>query len=204
MQIPQMPDRVDVFVVSSGHCHVALLQIVAASLGVESAAVKVSRDANGKPYVSEGPPFSLSHSGEIALIAIGENAPVGVDVQQIAMDRPVERLAQRFFSSYERQALQSLSGEEFVEAFYWCWTAKEAYLKALGVGLRRPLDSFDVSVDLTKRPVLLADRQAACSCSWALYRLAVADGYAATLAVAAARCEVRQTPFTPLAQLPSL
>jgi 4'-phosphopantetheinyl transferase len=170
-----------------------LTQIIAAHLGVDPAAVQVSRDANGKPYVLGGPPFSLSHSGEIALIAIGESAPVGVDVEQIKADRPVGRLIQRFFSPYERKALESLSEEELVESFYWCWTAKEAYLKALGIGLRRSLASFDVSVDLTVLPVLLSDRQTGISYPWTLCRLAVPDGYAAVLAVAAPSCEVHPT-----------
>lgn len=193
--------HVDVFVVDSGRCHAALRHIIATRLDLDPAAVEVSHEANGKPYVPGGPPFSLSHSGELALIAISDNAPVGVDIEQIKTDRPVERIAQRYLSPYEREALQSLSGEELVEAFHWCWTAKEAYLKALGVGLRRPLDSFDISVELTKRPILLADRQAVCSYPWTLCRLAVADGYAATLAVAAARCEVRQTRFTPATEM---
>jgi 4'-phosphopantetheinyl transferase len=188
--------HVDIFVVNVSHCHVVLRQIIAARLGVEPAAAEVSHDANGKPYVLGGPPFSLSHSGEFALVAVGENASVGVDLEQIKVNRFVERLARRF-SPYEREALQLLSGGEFVEAFYWCWTAKEAYLKALGTGLARPLDSFDVSVDLTKPPVLLADRHAACSYPWTLRRLAVVDGYAATLAVAAASCEVRQMRYAP-------
>jgi 4'-phosphopantetheinyl transferase len=199
MQVSTMPDPVDVFIVNPGHCHVALLQIIAARLGVEPAAVEMSRDANGKPYVLGGPPFSLSHSGEIALIAIGESVPVGVDVEQIKANRPVERLIQRFFSPYERKALQSLSGEELVEAFYWCWAAKEAYLKALGIGLRRPLASFDVSVDLIAPPILIFDRQAVGSQPWTLRRLAVVDGYAAMLAVAAPNGELRQLTYVPTA-----
>jgi 4'-phosphopantetheinyl transferase len=125
--------------------HAGLRQILATYLGVEYASVDVCHDADGKPYVDGGPPFSLSDSGDLALIAVGNDVPIGVDIEQIRADRPVEGFAQRFFSPYEREALRPLSGEELVEAFYWCWTAKEAYLRALGVGLRRSLDSFDIS-----------------------------------------------------------
>jgi phosphopantetheinyl transferase len=59
-----------------------------------------------------GPPLSLSDSGDLALIAVGNDVPIGVDIEQIRADRPVERFAQRFFSPYEREALRPLSGEE--------------------------------------------------------------------------------------------
>lgn len=84
--------------------------------------------------------FNLSHSGEWTVIAISDNE-VGVDIQQV---KPVTlRLARRFFAEDERRQIEE-AGDGATELFYRFWTVKEAYLKALGTGLNRPLNSFSV------------------------------------------------------------
>ncbi len=84
--------------------------------------------------------FNLSHSGEWTVIAISDSE-VGVDVQQV---KPVDmRLAKRFFAEDEQRQIEE-AGEGVTELFYRFWTVKEAYLKALGTGLDRPLNSFTV------------------------------------------------------------
>lgn len=179
-------------------CRAALRQILAARLAVAPRSLAFINGPNGKPQLPGGPSFNLAHSGEWAVIAVGVGTlPLGVDIERIRPERPVSGLISRFLSSSERGALERLGGEQLVEAFYWCWTAKEAYLKALGVGLSAPLDSFDVSVDLTAPAELLSHRGALIGCSWTLRRLQVADGYAATLAVGTHECEVRCQRWTP-------
>jgi 4'-phosphopantetheinyl transferase len=167
-------------------CRAALRCVLGSRLRVAPREVVLDAGEMGKPFVPGGPAFNLSHSGELALIAVAGGAgAIGVDLERIRRDRPVAQLARRFFSPAECRALEALHGEELSAAFYWCWTAKEAYLKALGVGLTRPLDSFDVSVDLSSPPRLLCDRGDTGAGRWTLRRLHVADGYAATLAIAA-------------------
>jgi 4'-phosphopantetheinyl transferase len=185
-------------------CRAALRQILAARLGVDARALCFELGRHGKPSLrGEGPPFNLSHSHELALIAVLAGAPgagersVGVDVELIRRDRDVAALARRFLSAREREQLERLREEELTEAFHWCWTAKEAYLKARGVGLAVPLDSFDVSVDPTAPAALLADRSGAAGSPWTLRRLRAADGFAATVAVSAASCEPRVLRWSP-------
>jgi 4'-phosphopantetheinyl transferase len=174
-------------------CRAALRRILASRLGVDARALRFELGAHGKPSLrGDGPPFNLAHSHELALIAVASGAgAVGVDLELIRRDRDMAGLARRFLSAREREQLERLRGQELTEAFYWCWTAKEAYLKALGVGLAVSLDSFDVSVDPAAPAALLADRSMASTGAWTLTRLHVADGYAATVAVAAAACELR-------------
>lgn len=106
---------------------------------------------NGKPYLrglSDVFQFSLSHSGKIAMIVsaydAAGNAPfVGCDVEE--MKTPELAVAERFFSEEEQKEIfQKEDPEEQKEAFYRFWTLKEAFLKAEGSGLLRPLSSFTV------------------------------------------------------------
>ena len=88
----------------------------------------------------QGVCFNLSHSGGWTVAAVSDGE-VGVDVQQL---KPVDmRLATRFFTEEERRQIEC-AGEGATELFYRFWTVKEAYLKALGTGLNRPLNSFTV------------------------------------------------------------
>lgn len=104
--------------------------------------VTVEREWGAKPRLVSpaGWYFNLSHSGEWTCLALSDGE-VGIDIQQ---ERPVDmRLATRFFTAEEQAALQG-AGERAEELFYRLWTVKEAYLKALGTGLNRPLNSFSV------------------------------------------------------------
>jgi 4'-phosphopantetheinyl transferase len=178
-------------------CRAALRQILAARVKAAPQSLTFANGPHGKPELAGGPSFSVAHSGELALIAVSVGTlSLGVDIERIRPERRVSGLIGRFLSPSERQELECLSGERLVDAFHWCWTAKEAYLKALGVGLCVPLDSFDVSADLTAPAELLADRGSPIRCPWTLRRLHVDDKYAATLAVAAHAFEVHYERWT--------
>lgn len=104
----------------------------------------VVTEPGGKPRIAGQPDFhyNLSHSGCRVVIAYGDS-PVGVDVQQMCMDAGKEQLAKRFFTKEEQ--LYVLEQPELSEArFYRVWTGKESYLKYLGTGLRKSLDSFSI------------------------------------------------------------
>lgn len=95
----------------------------------------------GKPYLPDGPPFSLSHGGELVVLAVGEgNAELGVDVEKTS--RPWrEAVVRRLFTAEEQRWLDG-SGERF----FRLWTRKEAVLKCRGSGLSR-LTVFSVLED---------------------------------------------------------
>ena len=119
----------------------------------------VERDEWGKPHIQgrEDFHFNLSHSGSWVVIAYGES-PVGVDVERIRMEAGKENIARRHFTPEEQEYLFS-AGEENGERFFEIWTAKESYLKYLGTGLRRSLNSFSVVPDGTGLGVRFTGRR---------------------------------------------
>ncbi len=129
--------------------------------------------------------FNLSHSHGLALLAISRGREIGVDVERLRdMEQDGEPLAERFFSPREAAVLRSLPPQLRREAFFHCWTRKEAYIKAQGKGLSLPLDQFDVSLHPDEPAVLLAtphDPQEAQR--WSLRGLSPGRGYVGALAV---------------------
>jgi len=115
---------------------------------------------HGKPALASGASrpaicFNLSHSHGLAVVAIGQEREVGIDVELIRAEFAGEAIAERYFSAKEIDELNGLPAELRAEGFFLCWTRKEAYIKAKGDGLRIPLDSFDVSLS-PGRPATLS------------------------------------------------
>ncbi|MEF0940978.1 4'-phosphopantetheinyl transferase family protein [Rhizobium sp. BR 362] len=110
----------------------------------------------GKPAVAlaDGSPlhFNLSHSADLAALAISDHYELGIDIEEIRFLK--EDIAGRFFSHKECLILRALPPEAYLEGFYRCWTRKEAFVKAHGEGLSLPLDSFDVTFDWANEPRL--------------------------------------------------
>jgi 4'-phosphopantetheinyl transferase len=144
--------------------HVALRAILASYLDAAPAALAFGESAHGKPFV-EAPDagralrFSLSHSGDIAVVAVSRGHEVGVDVERVRSLDDLDGFAARYFSPAERDALARMPSGERQRAFFQIWTLKEAYLKACGEGLLRALDAFDVTVgDAPPRLAAVRDR----------------------------------------------
>ena len=126
--------------------------------------------------------FNVSHSGGVALLAFGRGREVGIDVEQVRWNFDPAAIARRFFSEYEQKELSAASSEAKVEAFFRCWTRKEAYIKATGDGLSLPLSQFDVSLVPGEMDALLATRPEASEAQrWLLREVAAGDGYLAAL-----------------------
>ena len=126
--------------------------------------------------------FNLSHSGELALLAVTTDRRVGIDVERIDEKTDVKAIALRFFSTAENTALDKIPAEDRDFSIYCGWTRKEAFLKAIGCGLARPLDKFDVSLSSAPRLLRVGDDEEASS-KWTLCHLDPALGYVAALAV---------------------
>ena len=151
----------------------------------------------GKPFLA--PEFSssllnfnLSHSGRVALYAITRNMEIGVDVEHLRSDFEYEGIAERFFSANEVASLHTIPSEKKLEAFYNCWTRKEAYIKAHGKGLSLPLDSFDVSFAPWESSMRLITKDEPQEGSlWTLLDLKPGPGYMGALAVKGIGCGIR-------------
>ncbi len=128
--------------------------------------------------------FNLSHSHELALYAFTYSRQVGIDIEYMRANVEYEELAQRFFSPDENAILHALPEAFKQEAFFNCWTRKEAYIKARGKGLSIPLESFDVSLRPGEPAALLNSREDPQEATrWELLELAPGHGYAGALAV---------------------
>ena len=128
--------------------------------------------------------FNVSHSHGIALYAVTRGREVGIDLERIRSNLEVEEIAGRFFSRREVAMLRALPTEEQREAFFRCWTRKEAYIKARGEGLSLPLDQIDVLLAPGEPAAILGTRPDPSEAfRWSLQELATAPGYVAALAV---------------------
>ncbi len=128
--------------------------------------------------------FNLTHSGDIALFAFTYDRHVGVDVEYMRADIDYEELAQNYFSPYECAVLRTLPPVLREEAFFLCWTRKEAYIKARGRGLSIPLDQFDVSLTPGEPAMLLDSREdPQATANWSLHALMPGERYTGALVV---------------------
>ncbi len=131
--------------------HAALRRILARCLECDPRNVDFVQKENGKPALiqARGSPldFNLSHSADLALVAVARGRPVGVDVEKVVERAGLPDIADRFFSSREANALRALPDNLRTLSFLRLWTRKEAYLKACGLGLAGPLNSFEVTAD---------------------------------------------------------
>lgn len=168
--------------------------LLAGYLGVQPEDIEFEVDDHGKPSIAgaASPLFNISHSADHALFAFARDLDVGIDLEATRRRSASWPIAERFFAPEELASLRELDPDEFEAGFFRVWTRKEAYLKGVGSGITRPLDSFAVSVDDLK-PALLHDHLSPLAReSWRLVALEPGRGLVGTLAVRAERFEVRQ------------
>ncbi len=111
-----------------------------------------TRNAYGKPAIGEnlvrqGIFFNLSHSGNRLVLAVSRHPETGVDIEQSNRARRIERIAGRYFSKPEIDAMLKLDRNERLTRFYELWTLKESYIKARGMGLALSLQQFGFELD---------------------------------------------------------
>jgi 4'-phosphopantetheinyl transferase len=176
------PSKRNLFMASRG----LLREILGRYLGIQPQEIFFVVGAHGKPFLSANAAsndrlhFNLSHSGTLFLLAVAVDREVGIDVEQLRNDTPFPDMARLAFSPREQRELFALPDHLQRSAFYRCWTRKEAYLKACGMGFDLPSNSFDVSL-LPETPAsLIAPGDLS---HWILQDIRVPDGYCATLAV---------------------
>jgi len=140
--------------------------------------------------------FNLSHSHQLALYAIVKNQEVGVDLEQV---HPLDytAIARRFFSPQESAALVALPEGDHAQAFFNCWTRKEAYVKAQGRGLTLPLNEFEVSLAPGAAALLSVNEDSQAGTGWTLQALQPGPGYVAALAIAGQNWQIKCWQWLP-------
>ena len=131
-------------------------------------------------------------SVDLALYAMSDRRAVGIDVESLRNTAAYQEIADRVFSSREAGEIRTLLPEKQREAFFSCWTRKEAYVKARGEGLSFLLDQFEVPLISGRSMTFLStirDRESASI--WSLFNVPVECGYSAALAVEGDQCGLR-------------
>jgi 4'-phosphopantetheinyl transferase len=144
--------------------------------------------AMGKPFLVHGRGehclrFTLSHSGEWAVVGLALLTEVGIDIEQIEPSVSLQAVAEQFFSRSEIEALRDAPSEQRAGFFFTAWARKEAYVKARGDGIVNRLQRFSVSINPGQPPILRSDSLDPCATlRWRIYDLDIAKGYAAAIA----------------------
>jgi 4'-phosphopantetheinyl transferase len=182
--------------------HGVLRLLLARYLDRDPAGISFQHGVRGKPAVSENPQFdfNLTHSEGMAAVAVTIGCPLGLDLEYLRPIPDIEEIAGRYFCPEEAAEILSLAPGEREQAFFRCWTRKEAYVKAVGDGLSCPLDSFQVTIqaDLPARLVHIAGDRAAAG-GWTLHDLSLAPDYIAALAYPDRRRALSLFPISDLA-----
>lgn len=162
-----------------------LRRVLAHYLPIPPPQLRFGETAFGKPFLANAQgghtvAFNLSHSGELAIVAVADEMPVGIDIERI---RPVSAdLLAGCLAPRELAMLAALTPALREESFIRCWTRKEACLKAIGVGLNGSPASFEVSFDPRRARLLAVESDPAEADLWQLADLEPAPGYCGTLA----------------------
>lgn len=173
-------------------CRGTLREVLAQYVNGDPAAIRFAYNAHGKPRLPGSEVrFNLSHSGDWAMLAVSRDREVGIDIQRIDSRFAQEQMPERFFSPHETAQLRALPALLRTEAFFRCWTRKQAYIKARGLGVALALDSFDVTFGPGDPPAL------ARAGNWSIENLVAPAGYAAAVVAeggpfTVSRCETGQ------------
>ena len=180
--------------------HAAARHIFAGALDADPKALAFSAGPRGKPELvgrwGGRLEINLSHSGERALVGLSTSARIGVDIEAIRPLPDALRMARSHFAPDEVAALERCDATTLLHAFLACWTRKEAFVKAAGIGLSVPLDRFSVTVPPIAAGLVAVDGSAERASGWSLHDLEPAPGYIGAVAIEApsAPCAVRFLP----------
>lgn len=174
---------------SFARCRSALRVLLGRYLQTAPERLEFCYNSFGKPELAVLAPafplrFNVSHSGDWALIALTLQQRIGVDIERVRPLDNIDDLARNSFSSYELDVYQHLPDGQRSQAFFHAWTRKEAFIKACGEGLSRPLSEFDVTLapqDQVQVLQIAGDRTAARR--WTLAGLEPVAGYVGAVAI---------------------
>ena len=173
------------FVISKG----MLRTILGSYLSAEPDKLRFCYGKHGKPKLADISGkgricFNSSRSEGLSLYAFTLDREIGVDIEHIHDVPEVEHIVERFFSEVENELFHSLPESRKKEVFFNCWTRKEAFIKAIGDGLYRPLYKFDVSLSPGEPAELLSiEGDSTKASGWRIQDLNLASGHAAACAV---------------------
>jgi 4'-phosphopantetheinyl transferase len=177
----------------------ALRSVLARYLGKPPETIRFERGSYGKPHLAGNPPdhglvFNISHSGGRAIFAIGRDMALGVDLE---LWRPLHRpdaMAERCLASSERNYWYSLPETDQCRAFFDFWTAKEAFVKAVGRGLGLGLTHCVLASGDATRLIAVPEFCGAPE-EWSIWRLNPGEQASSALCARTRHAELRMLDF---------
>lgn len=175
-----------------------LRTLAGAYLGLDPGLLCFEYTPLGRPLLAPTPAakglqFSVSHSAGRVLLAFSREILVGIDIERVRGTADCDAIAARFFGPTERSALAKITGRDRTEAFFACWTRKEAVLKAVGLGISRGLGQVEVTC-LPGDPahIVRSELSEVDPAGWSLWDLDAADGFRAAVAAGAVAARLRR------------
>lgn len=170
--------------------HVTTRAILASYSPHAATAIVLATRQHGKPYVAAPDratqvQFSMAHCGTMCAVAVTADQEVGVDVERVRGDIALDEIARMYFTPSELAALRRTPHEKQVDAFFACWTRKEALLKAQGTGFVQPPETIHVGLGVHDPA-----SDGACE-GWMVAELDFPPGYAGAVAVQGSLIGVR-------------
>jgi 4'-phosphopantetheinyl transferase len=167
-------------------------------------AIQLSYDSFGKPALT--PPsslnFNLSHSGDLALLALTQGSELGVDIERVRAMKNIFGIAERVFTPTENDLLSSFtSSEAQLDFFFRCWARKESLMKAMGTGFAY---AHSCSLEIFNSEGVAQSSWTENGQKWSLHELLPDSRYRAALAVAAENREIENYSLKVLLERSSL
>lgn len=175
-----------------------LRRVLAQLTGTRPEKIRFRFGGHGKPFLPAGPSFNQSHSAERIMIGVTSEGRLGVDIEKIRKVRYMLAIADKNFGADEAARLHAAPDHERQRLFFRLWTRKEAFLKAVGVGLTHPLRTFSVDPSPGAVPGLLrVDGLEEDPAHWHVGGVPCAEGAKAALAVDRTRVELEPLRYDP-------
>lgn len=161
-----------------------LRRILGGLRGIHPARVRFRYGEHGKPLLTGGPVFNQSHSSERVMIGVAADGRLGIDIEKIRTVRLMAEIARKNLAPDEAALFLRTPERDRQRMFFRIWTCKEAFLKALGVGLTEPLRSFSVDPSLDRPSVLVrADERGEAPADWHVGSIPCSSGAEAAIAI---------------------
>lgn len=169
--------------------HIALRQILSSYTEQNPQDIQFIHNQYGKPFLQGANDlvFNLSHTQSAIVCAVlhHENALLGVDVEQIRSIPDLPSLCEYAFHPQEAQRVLALDSSQQQDTFYTYWTLKEAYIKAIGMGLSKSLQSFYFQQDTAQQWQVITSPEADSLNTWHIWSMFLGANYKVALAIQA-------------------
>jgi 4'-phosphopantetheinyl transferase len=166
--------------------HGVLRHLLARYTGAAAPDLTFSVAANGKPALAAHAAtlsFNLSHAQGRALIAVSDGREIGVDLEKIGSAVKALAIARRYFAAAECAAIEAAPAAALAQVFFRYWVAKEAVLKGAGIGLRFPIDEFEIQFDAQgEAGRIRTDEASRLDGDWMIRMPPIDEGWAAAVA----------------------